>query len=118
MVDQHLRQHVTFKLESPGSWTVGDLASNKILLRSEAEPTPEYITRIRDKLSQRRLVTDIEAEEVGTPCLFPFFVFLVGKGRGNASCTIALLDAVCGTPVWLAIGPIYSLDNSATRSTH
>ena len=33
-------------------------------------------------------------------------VFLVGGKGGNASCTVALLSAVCGTPTRLASGPI------------
>ena len=110
-VVKRLRRHVTFKLESSGSWRDWDLASNKISLPWGGEPTPGYITRLRDKLSQKRLVTeaDTEAEEVGTSGFFPFFLFLWGK-EGNASCTVALLGAV-----WACH---WSLDNSAARSIH
>ena len=111
-VDDNLRPHITFKLGSSGNWSYWDLARNNIFPHSG--PVPGYITRLRDKLSQKRLVT--EAKEVGAPGFFSFFLFLCG--RGHASCTVALLGAVCGTLVRLAIGPIYSLGNSAARATH
>jgi len=37
------------------------------------------------------------------------FFFLVGK-EGNALCTVAYFDAMCGTPARLAVRPKYLLD--------
>jgi hypothetical protein len=50
--------------------------------------------------------------------LLLFFFFLGGGKEGNASCTVAPLGAVCGTPVRLASGSILPLDKSAARPTH
>jgi hypothetical protein len=51
--------------------------------------------------------------------IFFFFFFFLGGGKeGNASCTVAPLGAVCGTPVRLASGSILPLDKSAARPTH
>jgi len=38
-----------------------------------------------------------------------YFILLVGK-EGNALCTVAYFDAVCGTLARLAVGPKYPLD--------
>jgi hypothetical protein len=121
-VDDNLRPHVTFKLQASGTWGADDLRENNISLLSGTGPVPAYITRLQERLSQKRLVT--ESEAVSAPDFFLFFIFFVflyffvGEGGRNASCTVALLGAVCGTLVRLAIEPIYSLDNSAARPTH
>ena len=117
-VANNLQQHVTIKLQSSKRWGDSDFVRNKIIPLSRDEPGPRYITKLRDKLSQKRLVTG--AEGVGTPPFFLFFLFSVfcpflwGR-RGNASCTVALLGAVCGLRCGL---PLDSLDNSAARPTH
>jgi hypothetical protein len=55
MVDDNLQPHLTFNLLSSGSWNKKSLTINKIS-PSEIEPEPGYIKRLREKLSQKRLV--------------------------------------------------------------
>jgi len=48
---------VTFKLESSGHWKNADLFKNEI---QRAEIKPEYINQLKDKLSRKRLVTNVD----------------------------------------------------------
>ena len=49
-------------VQSSTSWNVVDVTNNEI---TAAANEPYYIKNLKDKLSRKRLVTDIDAEEVG-----------------------------------------------------
>jgi hypothetical protein len=84
-VDDNLRLHVTFKLQASGTWGADDLRENNISLLSGTGPVPAYITRLQERLSQKRLVT--EGEAVSAPdfyfILFFRFSFFFCGGRGE-----------------------------------
>jgi hypothetical protein len=67
MLGQTLRVHVTLSLLAPVHWQTADLTNNGIALVPVTERAPEYkyIEPIKERLSQRRLFTDIEAVAVG-----------------------------------------------------
>jgi len=56
-----------------------------------------------------------ERQSVQVMCYFYFYFlfFLVGGKEGNASCTVAPLSTMCGTPARLAVGPMCPLDKTA-----
>ena len=58
-----LQPHVMFEVQSATSWSDNDLTKNRI---SKTETEPDYITRLNEKLLQKRFFTDTEAEAVGT----------------------------------------------------
>jgi hypothetical protein len=66
MVDDSLRQHVTFQLQSPKTYTPDDLVYNKISALSGTEP--DYVMRFKEKLIRKRIVKNTEVEAVGALC--------------------------------------------------
>jgi hypothetical protein len=79
LVDENLRSHVTFNLEHSSRWNDLDLVRNNISKLSAAENQPEYITGLKTKLSQKRL---IDAEAVGAS---GFCVSLSNKSPSRTS---------------------------------
>jgi hypothetical protein len=55
---------VTFKVQSRGNYNDSDLVNNEVTCRPGTERR-EYVKSFKGKLSQRRLVTDIDAMAVG-----------------------------------------------------
>ena len=62
IVTEDLRPHATFKLQSRTHWNSNDLSDNEI---AEVETNPQYITSLKRKLSQTRVIDDKKA--VGAP---------------------------------------------------